>query len=322
MRLPLLLLVLITATQPAWAKMYRWTDAEGNTHYSDKIPKEAIERTHSTINQRGLITDTKDPARSDEEYARELEVKRLRAEQKKELERQQAKDRVLLNTFRTDDDIILARDGKLASYDAQIRIVYDNINRLKQRLQNQQRRAAATQRKGKALDEKTLRGMQNTRLEIKGNYESILRQEHDKESIETKYTSDLERYRKLKEIQNNSIAAAELDSSTGKANVLVETAIECEDENHCAKLWEKALVYGKRHATTAIYADSGRIFMTRPAVTDKDISITVSRIRPDKKGKEVIFLDVQCKKTVASETWCKKPTAETIRKGFKPTMAQ
>ncbi len=320
--LPLLLVVLITAAQPAWAKMYRWTDAEGNTHYSDKIPREAIEGSHSTINQRGLITDTKDAARSAEAYARELEVKRLRAEQQKELERQQAKDRVLLNTFRADDDIILARDGKLASYDAQIRIVYDNINRLKQRLQSQQTRAATTERKGKPLAERTLQGMENTRLEIKGNYESILRQEHDKERIQVKYTTDLERFRKLKEIQNSSLATAAFDDSSGKANVLVETAIECRDDAHCDSLWKKALVYGKSHATTAIYADSSRIFMTRPAVTEQDISITVSRIRPDKKGKEVIFLDVQCKKTIASETWCRKPKAETIRTGFKPAMAQ
>jgi len=302
--------------------MYRWTDADGNTHYSDKIPGDAIDRSHSTINQQGITTDTVEPARSDEEYARELEMKRLRIEQQKELERQQAKDRVLLKTFRTEDDIIHSRNGKLATYDAQIRIVYDNIERLKQRLENQQQRAAIIERKGRQLDNKTLQGMINTRQEIKGNYESILRQEHDKERIEKKYAADLARFRKLQEIQNSNLAQVDAAGSKGKDNVLIETAIECENEKQCGSLWEKALAYGKTHATTPVYADSERIFMTKPAVTDEDISITVSRIRPDRKGNEVIFLDVQCKKTVANQTWCKKPVAMEIRKGFKPALTQ
>lgn len=317
-----MLLLLFAVTPLAQAKMYRWTDAEGNTHYSDKMPGELIDRSHSTINKQGITTDNVESAKSDEEYARELEMKRLRIEQQKELERQQAKDQVLLKTFRTEDDIIHSRNGKLATYDAQIRIVYDNIDRLKQRLANQQQRAAVIERKGRKLDSKTLQGMENTRQEIKGNYESILRQEHDKERIEKKYAADLERFRKLQEIQNSSLAKVDAAGSKGKRNVLIETAIECENEKQCSSLWEKALTYGKTHATTPVYADSARIFMTRPPITDKDISITVSRIRPDKKGREVIFLDVQCKKEVASQTWCKKPEALKIREGFKAAITQ
>lgn len=318
----LLFLIFVAATQTALAKMYRWTDKEGNIQYSDKIPSEAIERSHSTINKRGITTDTRGAARTDKEYAKELEMKRLQAEQQKELERQQAKDQVLLKTFRTEDDIILARNGKLATYDTQIRVVYDNIHRLKQRLENQQHRAALIERKGEQLDSKTLLGMENTRQEIKDNYESILRREHDKERIEKKYAADLARFRKLKEIKNSNLAHAEAGDNGGKANVLVETAVECIDDKQCDSIWEKALAYAKAHATTPVYADADRIFMTRPAITDKDISVTVSRILPDKKGRVVIFMDVQCKKLVAHETWCKKPEAKKIRAEFKQAVAQ
>ncbi len=316
------LLIFVATAQPALAKMYRWTDEEGNTHYSDKIPSDAIKRSYSTVNKRGLITDHRDAATTEEEYARRLELKRLQAEQQKELERQQEKNQVLLKTFRTEDDIILSRDGTLSTYDAQIRIVYGNIQRLKKRLAQQQQYAAKTERKGKKIDSKTLQGIENSHQEIKSSYEFILRQEHDKERIEKKYASDLERFRKLTAIKNISLVRIKTIESAGNTNMLVETAIRCEDDEHCESLWDKALAYGKAQATTPVHTDSNRIFMTMPAVKGEDISITVSRIRPNKKGKEVIFMDVQCKKNVAHETWCKSPQAKKIRDGFKAAVAQ
>lgn len=316
------LLILVAVAQPALAKMYRWTDEEGNTHYSDKIPGDAIKRSHSTINKRGLTIDHKDAATTEEEYARSQELKRLQAEQQKELKRQQEKNQVLIKTYRSEDDIILSRDGTLSTYDTQIRIVYDNIQRLKRRLAQQQEYAANIERKGKKIDRKTRQGMENTHQEIKSSYESILRQEHDKERVEKKYASDLERFRKLTAIKNINLIPIKTIESAGSTNMLVETAIRCEDDKQCESLWDKALAYGKAHATTPVHTDSNRIFMTMPAIKMEDISITVSRIRPDKKGKEVIFMDVQCKKNVAHETWCKSPEAKIIRDGFKAAVAQ
>jgi hypothetical protein len=316
------LLIFSAAAQPDSAKMYRWIDEEGNTQYSDKISTEAVRRPHSTISKGGRTIGTTGAARTEEEYARDLELKRLQAEQHKELQRQQAKEQVLLRTFRTEDDIILSRDGTLSTYDTQIHIVYENIQRLKKRLAQLQQYAAKLERQGKQVDSKTRQGIESTHQEIKSNYEFILRQEHDKERIENKYANDLRRFRRLTEIKNINVVRIKTIDSAGNTNMLVETAIRCEDDAHCESLWDKALKYGKAHASTPVYTDSERIFMTMPAVAISDISITVSRIRPDKEGKEVIFMDVQCKKNIAHETWCRTPEAQKIRDGFKPAVAQ
>lgn len=314
--------VFIAAVQPVSARMYRWTDEEGNTHYSDRIPSEAIKGAHYTVNKRGLTTEHREAAKTEEEYARELELKRLQSEQEKELERQQAKDQVLLKSFRSEDDIILSRDGKLSTYDAQIRIVYDNIQRLNKRLAQQQEYAARLERQGKKPDKKTLRGIEMTQEEIKQNYESILRREHDKEKVEEKYAEDLKRFRRLAEIKNINKVRVKSTTITDHSNMLVETAIRCKDEEHCQRVWEKARAYGKANANTRVYTDSKRIFMTTPAAKSGDISITVSRIQPDKKDKDVIFMDVQCKKEIAHDTWCKTPEAQKIRDGFKVAVDQ
>lgn len=303
------------------AKMYKWVDESGKVHYSDKIPPTAITGSHSTLSKEGVTVDKKGAAKTPEEIAHEAELKRLREEQQRVLERQQAKDRVLLNTFRTEDDIILARDGKIATYDAQIRIIYENIERLKNRLVSQQNRAALQERQGRKPDQKTLQGIENTQQEIKNSYASILRQEKDKKLINEKYAADLARFRELKELEHANLAKAEEEIPVNK-NLLVNTAIPCNSEQECRALWSKARKFGVDNATTRVYVDSEKIFMTEPATKDDQVSITVSRLKTKKSANEVIFLDVQCKKQVASQTWCESTQAVKIRQDFLKAMNQ
>lgn len=303
------------------AKLYKWVDESGKVHYSDKIPPTAITGSHSKLSKEGVTVERRGAAKTPEEIAHEAELKRLREEQQRVLEKQQIKDRVLLNTFRTEDDIILARDGKLATYDAQIRIIYENIDRLKNRLISQQNRAALQERQGRKPDEKTLQGIENTQQEIKDSYASILRQENDKKLINEKYAADLKRFRELKELENANLAKADQAVPENK-NLLVNTAIPCGSDQECNALWSKARAFGMEKATTRIYVDSEKIFMTEPALKDDQVSITVSRLKAKKDDKELIFLDVQCKKQVASQTWCQSPEAIKIREQFRETMAQ
>ncbi|WP_419621561.1 hypothetical protein, partial [Thiolapillus sp.] len=37
-------------------------------------------------------------------------------------------------------------------------------------------------------------------------------------------------------------------------------------------------------------------------------------------AQEIIFLDIQCKKELATDTWCKRPEAIKIREGFRSSV--
>ncbi|RTZ76391.1 MAG: hypothetical protein DSZ02_01405 [Gammaproteobacteria bacterium] len=229
---------------------------------------------------------------------------------------QKARDKVLLNTFRSEDDILLARDGKLATYDAQIRIAYTNIERLKAWLETQKKKAAALERKGRKIPAKLLKEIENTRHQIKANYESILRQEKDKEFIRKKYAADLARFRELKELKT---AQAENEKNTGQKryDAIVETVIVCDGKVDCDRAWERAKKYARKHATTRTYVDTRKMFMTQPPKEKTDLSITVSRLRPEPDKPEIIFMDVACRKQVASDTWCETEEARKIRNEFR-----
>ena len=315
MRVLFFLLLALILTQPSLARLYKWVDEEGNVHYSDKIPPSAVKNPHAELDQRGLVIEKKARAKTPEEIAREAELKRLREEQQRMLEEQKARDKVLLNTFRSEDDILLARDGKLATYDAQIRIAYTNIERLKAWLDTQKKKAASLERKGRKIPAKLLAEIENTRLQIKSNYESILRQERDKETIRRKYAADLARFRELKELKSDG--KEEKDLGRKRYDAIVETVIVCDGTVDCGKAWKKAKEYARRHANTPTYVETDKMFMTQPPREKGDLSITVTRLHPDEDKPEIIFLDVSCRKHVASQTWCDNEQARRIRNSFR-----
>lgn len=319
LKAPALILSLAFAVQPAFAKMYKWVDEQGNVYYSDKIPPKAIQGSHSAISKGGVTIEQTGAAKSAEEIERERQIKLMQEEAQKQLAEQQAKDKVLLNTFRTEDDILLARDGKLATYDAQIRIVYENIELLKARLVTYQAKAANAERLGKAVDKLTMDGINNTQQEIKDSYASILRQETDKKMIVSRYAEDLERFRKLKELENSTLAQATTDKPV-KISALVETMIRCDSDDQCNHLWKVARDFASKQQTTSVYADAEKIYMTKPATKDGEIAITLSRLQPRKDDKDTIFLDVQCVKVNNDDTWCNNEKAAQIRKAFKVLM--
>lgn len=320
MRIYLFLIFFVVFSQPSLAKLYKWVDEQGNVQYSDKIPPSAVSKSHQKLDSRGLVIEKQERAKTPEEIAEEERIRKLQEETKRQMAEQEAKDRVLLNTYRSEDDIILARDGKLATIDSQIRITYTNITRLKERLSNHKRKAAIRERQGKSIPPQLLTGIENTRREINDSYSSILRQEKDKDTIRSKYAHDLARFRSLSKLQENNRAEALAESKQKKDDTIVKTVVRCKNKDQCDQLWKKAKAYAKKYATTSVYVDSDKIFITQPPRSDDDLSITASRLRPQQEKTELIFLDIQCIKEIATDTWCKRPDAMKIRENFRPTL--
>lgn len=317
MHIHVFLVLLIVISQPVSAKLYKWVDEDGNVQYSDKLPPSAVKKPHEKLDKRGLIIGKTGRAKTPEEIAEEARVRKLREETQRQIDEQKARDRVLLNTYRSEDDIILARDGKLATIDSQIRITYTNITRLKERLSNYKRKAANLERKGKHIPKQMQTGIDNTRKEINDSYASILRQEKDKDTIRKKYANDLQRFRKLSKLKADTHAEMLSEKEKKTDDAIVKTVIRCKNEEQCDKLWIRAKAYAKKYATTLVYVDSDSIFITQPPRTNEDLSITASRLQPQKGEREIIFMDIQCKKVLATDTWCKRPEAIKIRENFR-----
>jgi hypothetical protein len=314
--LTLSVIVFAITLLPAQAgSIKKWVDENGVTHYGTAIPPQYVDRAHSELNERGIEVGRHDRAKTAEEIERDKALQALRAEQQKLLEEQQARDRILVNLYRNEDDLVMARDGKIAQLDAQIRLNHKEIRRLKDRLSEYQALAAAAERRGAQLNAKQQANLASTQRSIEKSYAMILGKEDEKRTTLERYNLDLERFRELRQGGSRAVNA---DVVTKKdIPDLVDTAVRCQDEAECQRLWLIAEQYARKHATTPIDLAADRILVTAPPRNAQDISITVSRLQDYVNGGERIFMDVQCMHFTAGQEFCRGPAVSAIRDEFR-----
>lgn len=114
--------VLLSVSFSAQAKLYRWVDEDGQMHFGDKIPPKYLVKEHDEFNEHGVRTKHREAAKTPAEKAEE---KRLQKEKEKAAivaKKKKQRDRVLLDTYTTERDLIVARDSRLDAVDSQIRL--------------------------------------------------------------------------------------------------------------------------------------------------------------------------------------------------------
>ena len=124
MRIALLTISIVIFMSPwtSQATLYKWVDEDGRVHFGDRIPYKYQLKEHDELNQRGIVLRHREAAKTLEEKA---EAKRLARERKKiELaqKKQKQNDRVLLDTYTTERDLIVARTARLEAVDSQIQL--------------------------------------------------------------------------------------------------------------------------------------------------------------------------------------------------------
>jgi hypothetical protein len=310
--------VLLTSGSGLAGTIKKWVDENGVTHYGTSVPPQYKDKAHSELNRRGIEVKRHERAPTPEEIEQQEALAALRAEQQKLLEEQQARDRILLNLYRNEDDLIMARDGKIAQIDSQNKITHKEIRRLKARLSEFQAIAAQAERTGKNLNAKQRANLESTRRSIQRSYAIILAREDEKQATIESYNYDLERFRKLRQgsrrATNTEVARSEIPD-------LVETAVRC-SAAECDALWAKAQAYARQHATTPIDLAADRILVTAPPREKDDLSITVSRIADERQGGERIFMDLQCERFSEGQEFCKGAEVTAIRENFRAALSR
>jgi len=299
------------------AKLYKWVDENGEVYYSDKIPPKANKGAHSLLNEKGIAVESKGPAKTKEEIEKQRELERLRKEKELVIKKQEAKDKVLLKSFRSEDDLILARDGKIRSVDNYINITKGNIKRFKTKLAIMQSQAAELEKAGKTVNKKFLGDMEAIKRQINQSYASIVARQQSKVDIRDAYQADIDRFRVLKKL-----TATDEETEISKKVAELNTVFLCIDVIQCNNAWEKAIDYVKNHASTKLQLIGDNIYMTSAPNTDTEISLTVARIKDKNTNEEKIFLDQQCRSSFKGQNFCNSETSLAIKRQFLPTLAK
>ncbi len=193
----------------AQAGLYKWTDEQGNVHYGDRIPPQYAEKEQRRLNEQGITVEVKERAKTPEELAEAQRLAKIEAEQAELRRQQQVRDRILLDTFSNEDEIIMTRDGKVSAIDAIIRVTQGRIENLRDRLAELTTRAANLERGGKAVPDTLHEDIRSARQQIENNETYIVQKEQEQQETRAKYEADIQRFRELMRLREEEQEKAE-----------------------------------------------------------------------------------------------------------------
>jgi hypothetical protein len=197
-----LLLVLLGLSANAFAASIKcWKNEQGVRECGQFVPPEYSQQRIEIINERGIVIDVKEAAKTPEQLAEEARQKKLREAELRRQKEQALQDRILLNTFTTERDLRLSYDGKIEAIRGIISITHSNSETLQKNLTRVQKKAANYERAGEKPPQTLFEEMDSLKDQIQDNREFIAKKEEAIRKLEARYQADLARFRKLKGIK-------------------------------------------------------------------------------------------------------------------------
>ena len=181
----------------AEAKLYKWVDDKGTTHYGEVIPPEYANKERDTIKKSGLLekkAEKVDPAsvRAKEE-----------AEQKKKIEdianlEEKRRNNTLLNTYSNEHEIDLARERSLVLINARIESNKMLLKSTQGSLDELNKEAEARTKTGRKIPVSLTKDMAHTKERSDKYAAELAKSEVEFEEVKKRFGLDKELYKKLK----------------------------------------------------------------------------------------------------------------------------
>ena len=111
---------ILMLTTTVHARMKCWKNNEGVTECGDTVPPEFAQKGHKEIGESGIVREEVERAKTPEELAEEKRLAKEEELRLKKEEEKQLKDRILLETFASVEEIENARDDRIQAVEASI----------------------------------------------------------------------------------------------------------------------------------------------------------------------------------------------------------
>jgi uncharacterized protein YifN (PemK superfamily) len=185
-----------TVSFPVVAKLYKWVDDKGTTHYGETIPPEYADKDRVELNQAGRIIKNEAVITPERRRAKELEDAKKRDDDKLALE-QKRRDKTLINTYSNVKEIDQARMRSVQQVDARINVLNSYIKTATDNLSALQKEAdgytAANKKIPVSLDEDLQEaGSRLTKLQHDAEQPNT-----EKAALEARFAEDKARYMEL-----------------------------------------------------------------------------------------------------------------------------
>jgi len=185
---------------PAAAKLYKWVDENGTTHYGETIPPEYANRDRAELNKAGRTVNKVDvltPAerKADQQAQEEAKAKKI-ADEKVILE-QKRRDKTLTSTYSNSNEIDLARNRSLQQVNARITNNNSQLKIATDNLQALQKESEGYARINKRVPPSLQEDIQETQARVDKLQQNLDKSLAEKAAVEARYDADKIRYKEL-----------------------------------------------------------------------------------------------------------------------------
>jgi hypothetical protein len=179
--------------------LYKWVDDQGVTHYGDRIPPEYAGQEQHIINSQGIEISHLDAQKTAEQLAAE-EQKKVDAEQRL------SRDRNLLNTYVSVQEIERLRDQRLNLLADQIKVTnqfLDTLNgRMKKlRVSSMHFRPYSSDEKAPPMPDQVAEDLVRLAIDINTQEQNLRQKRGEETTMKKQFESDIDRFKELKHIQ-------------------------------------------------------------------------------------------------------------------------
>ena len=197
----LLSFFLVGYLQPSYAAIKCWENDRKQRECSYTVPKKFLGREIQILNSQGQVVKTIPADRTPEQKIQDAKLAKIAAEKKRIRDDKRRRDRILINTFISVEDILLSRETKITAIDSIIKISKSNRKKQQKILDKHTQRAANFERKNQKVPESILADVKKSKAKLKVFDDFIELRKQDKLELHLKYDADIKRFKELKAIR-------------------------------------------------------------------------------------------------------------------------
>jgi hypothetical protein len=182
-------------------KVYRWVDKNGQVHYGDSVPAEYADQDRDILNRQGVAVGREEGHITPEEAAAKAAVdKAARDEQKRRL-----RDRVLLLTYQSVEELEVLRDNRLELIDSQLTIQEQSLANLRAQhaqIKKQAARYAPINTKPDAvpLPPELAHDLKRAENDIATQEANLQKRRDERETFRMNFEADIKRFGELRAV--------------------------------------------------------------------------------------------------------------------------
>ena len=179
--------------------LYKWVDKDGVTHYGDHVPPEYASQEQHILNSRGYEIRHLDAQKSADQAAAEEQTK-VDAQQR------QLRDKNLLSTYASVQEIERLRDQRLTLLADQVKVTNQFLDTLngrmkKMRADTMRYRPYSSDPKAPPMPDQMAEDLVRLSADVRTQEQNLKQKRSEEATMSIQFESDIDRFKELKHIQ-------------------------------------------------------------------------------------------------------------------------